>query len=485
MKKERIICIAAALLLTVTVVGTYVGSIVHKNTDNNILDVSQESDGSSTIDDFEITSSDGSITGQTGNTSSSDNSEASDISNESKVKENSEKEKSDDESSVSKQNSENEKSENKTSENESSDKQSTETGSENTPQENTTNNPENHGDQTLETDTPDESPNGNTTPSENQNPTQPDNPAPPSYVEDREEAKEIHLRSHHVSLKTGQSYDLNATILPEDTINKSYSYYIDDASVIEYTNGIIKAKKPGTANISFKTENGISANCKVDVEGVPTSARLNETNITLHMGDTYTLSAQTDIGNSNIPLSWNSSNENIVSVENGEYSTAKITAKKAGTATITVKTENGVTAKCSITVKDTQNTNVNNYNQYCDKVIELVNKERTSRGLPAVKKRSDIIPLANTRAKEISKLFKHSRPDGRSCFSIYADNNISYTSVGENIAGGQRTPEEVMNSWMNSEGHRNNILSETFDGIAVGCYEKDGYLYWVQMFIHG
>ena len=106
MKKERIICIAAALLLTVTVVGTYVGSIVHKNTDNNILDVSQESDGSSTIDDFEITSSDGSITGQTGNTSSSDNSEASDISNESKVKENSEKEKSDDESSVSKQNSE-------------------------------------------------------------------------------------------------------------------------------------------------------------------------------------------------------------------------------------------------------------------------------------------------------------------------------------------------------------------------------------------
>ena len=56
-------------------------------------------------------------------------------------------------------------------------------------------------------------------------------------------------------------------------------------------------------------------------------------------------------------------------------------------------------------------------------------------------------------------------------------------AAGENIAMGQRTPKEVMNAWMNSKGHRENILNTSFDTIGVGCYEENGTYHWVQLFI--
>ncbi len=56
-------------------------------------------------------------------------------------------------------------------------------------------------------------------------------------------------------------------------------------------------------------------------------------------------------------------------------------------------------------------------------------------------------------------------------------------AAGENIAMGQRTPQEVMNAWMNSKGHRENILNASFDTIGVGYYEENGVYYWVQLFI--
>ena len=61
---------------------------------------------------------------------------------------------------------------------------------------------------------------------------------------------------------------------------------------------------------------------------------------------------------------------------------------------------------------------------------------------------------------------------------------ISYRSAGENIAMGQRTPQEVMNSWMNSSGHRANILNPSFTTLGVGiAKDANGTIYWTQMFI--
>ena len=120
---------------------------------------------------------------------------------------------------------------------------------------------------------------------------------------------------------------------------------------------------------------------------------------------------------------------------------------------------------------------------YVDEVIRLVNVERANAGLPPLKKNGSVCQAANTRAGETAVSFSHTRPDGRSCFTILEERGISYTSCGENIAAGYRTPEEVVRGWMNSPGHRANILNEGFEEIGVGVAEVNGTIYWVQLFI--
>ena len=117
-----------------------------------------------------------------------------------------------------------------------------------------------------------------------------------------------------------------------------------------------------------------------------------------------------------------------------------------------------------------------------DRVIELVNQERTSRGLQPLLKHDGLMVAAAARARELSQRYSHTRPDGSECFTILWHLGIDYGYAGENIAMGQRTPEIVMNDWMNSSGHRANILSENFDYIGVGYTMVDGHPYWVQLF---
>ena len=117
-----------------------------------------------------------------------------------------------------------------------------------------------------------------------------------------------------------------------------------------------------------------------------------------------------------------------------------------------------------------------------DRVIELVNQERTSRGLQPLLKHDGLMVAAAARAKELSQRYSHTRPDGSECFTILWHLGIDYAYAGENIAMGQRTPEIVMNDWMNSSGHRANILNENYDCIGVGYTMVDGYPYWVQLF---
>ena len=117
-----------------------------------------------------------------------------------------------------------------------------------------------------------------------------------------------------------------------------------------------------------------------------------------------------------------------------------------------------------------------------DRVIELVNQERTSRGLQPLVKDDRLMVAAAARAKELSQRYSHTRPDGSECFTILWHLGIDYGYAGENIAMGQRTPEIVMNDWMNSSGHRANILNENYDCIGVGYTMVDGHPYWVQLF---
>ncbi len=123
--------------------------------------------------------------------------------------------------------------------------------------------------------------------------------------------------------------------------------------------------------------------------------------------------------------------------------------------------------------------------EFGEKVVELVNAERKKYGLEPLESDFDLKCAAFERAMELTELFSHTRPDGSSCFSILSEYDISYGTCGENIAAGQFSPESVMQSWMNSAGHRANILSEDFSKIGIGCYcdEDSTYgIYWTQIF---
>lgn len=120
---------------------------------------------------------------------------------------------------------------------------------------------------------------------------------------------------------------------------------------------------------------------------------------------------------------------------------------------------------------------------YAEQVVKLVNEERAKVGAEALTLDKGIEAAALVRAKEIEASFSHTRPDGRSFSTALTDAGIIFRSSGENIAWGQRSPEEVVNAWMNSEGHRANMLNTNFTKIGVGYYQNSaGRNYWTQLF---
>lgn len=119
-------------------------------------------------------------------------------------------------------------------------------------------------------------------------------------------------------------------------------------------------------------------------------------------------------------------------------------------------------------------------------VVDLCNSNRRANGVSNMLSLDPVLTVAaNIRAKEIYKSFSHTRPDGTSCFTVYSEVGYSYMAAGENIAAGYYSPESVMNAWMNSPGHRANILNTLFNRIGVACYEVPNSIYryhWVQLF---
>ena len=115
-------------------------------------------------------------------------------------------------------------------------------------------------------------------------------------------------------------------------------------------------------------------------------------------------------------------------------------------------------------------------------VVRLVNIEREKNGLSALKSDNEKLNrAADIRAEELTTSFSHTRPSGADCFSVLIERGIKYCAAGENIAYGYRTPAEVVEGWLNSPGHRANILTGSFTHIGVGYNENGNY--WVQLFI--
>ena len=121
---------------------------------------------------------------------------------------------------------------------------------------------------------------------------------------------------------------------------------------------------------------------------------------------------------------------------------------------------------------------------FAEQVVELVNAERAKVNLPALTMTTRLNEAALVRAKETVQSFSHTRPNGSSFSTVLKENGISFQGAGENIAWGQRTPEQVVNAWMNSEGHRANILNPRYTSIGVGYYLNGATPYWAQLFTY-
>ena len=119
---------------------------------------------------------------------------------------------------------------------------------------------------------------------------------------------------------------------------------------------------------------------------------------------------------------------------------------------------------------------------YARQVAGIVNRERAANGLSPLKYSDRLSEPALVRAKEIQSSFSHTRPNGSKCFTAITEAGITYRTAGENIAYGQRNPEEVMNAWMNSSGHRANILGANYEYIGIGVTYQNGTYYWSQFF---
>jgi len=121
-----------------------------------------------------------------------------------------------------------------------------------------------------------------------------------------------------------------------------------------------------------------------------------------------------------------------------------------------------------------------------DEVIRLVNVQRAQAGLQPLKKNWELCRVARYKSADMANkgYFSHTSPTYGTPFQMMENFGLRFTAAGENIAYGQRTPAEVMKDWMNSPGHRSNIMSGAYTEIGVGLAKnKNGVCYWTQMFM--
>lgn len=301
----------------------------------------------------------------------------------------------------------------------------------------------------------------------------------------------------------------------------------------------ITGKKAGTSKVYIK--NGKSETMTVNVTVKASDAPTNYgATSKLIKADKYDVSVKKNgqttvkITSANHSLAYKVGDSSVASVTAGKWNgnniSFKITGKKAGTTYLTVyrKNDKKVAANIKITVggqstassgnntkpstqKPTQDTKTET-NQvtvyrdpisgtyvvnvsgswgpdsentqpasgdYAEQMLALVNQARAEAGAAPLTLDSKLCDAADKRAEEITAKFSHTRPNGSDCFTIFSEYGISSHGGGENIAMGSTDVNAIFNMWMNSPGHRSNILDSRFKTIGIG---KCGS-YWVQMFL--
>ena len=137
------------------------------------------------------------------------------------------------------------------------------------------------------------------------------------------------------------------------------------------------------------------------------------------------------------------------------------------------------------TTTETTTNQQNTASSVATEVLNLVNAERAKQNLAPLKLNAQLSKVAQLKSEDMknNNYFSHTSPTYGSPFDMIKQFGINYSYAGENIAKGQKTASAVVNAWMNSEGHRANILNKNFTDMGIGYVNSGGTTYWTQMFI--
>lgn len=283
------------------------------------------------------------------------------------------------------------------------------------------------------------------------------NTAPTSYGST---SKLIKSDKYSVSVKKGGQSSIKIT-----SSNHSLAYKVGDSSIASATPGkwsgntikfTIKGKKAGTTYLTVyrKNDKSIAANIKITV-GEQNTAQTS----TVSKPSTQQSSQDVPVNGNEMTVFWDPTTNTMYIVTGGTYGDKTGTDGNSG---------NNNTAK--------PETSTGNY---AEQMLALVNQSRSEHGASSLTLDSKLCDAANKRAQEIATKFSHTRPDGRDCFTVLDEFGISCYGCGENIAAGSSDANSIFNMWMNSSGHRANILNSSYRYIGIGKYGN----YWVQLFI--
>lgn len=302
--------------------------------------------------------------------------------------------------------------------------------------------------------------------------------------------------------KTSVNVPIDYSVTVKVTGASNVKWSSDNESVAEVkadgASAKITGKKTGSATISAKV-GSTTLKCKVTVKKSFITPSAESVSVSKGKSKTITLkvsgSKDIAISNSNKDVcsaSWGKWDGNSIKltvkgkangsavikvyVKDYSKSTAQEISVKVGNAKdsggeiIEIIGDDGVTESSDVSVEE--------------QVVKLVNKERKAVGKTALQSDDELNEIAAMRAKEIAEKFSHTRPDGKSFSSALKDAEYSYAYAAENIAYNfSDSADGVVDQWMNSSGHKANILSGDVTKIGVGCYKSGKRYYWVQVFV--
>lgn len=324
--------------------------------------------------------------------------------------------------------------------------------------------------------------------------------------------EEIAVSDVNVKLKVNETKKINVIVLPDKADNKNVIWTSSDDSIVTVEAGLLTGKSVGECKIAVSSESAPAVSTTIIVEVIASAEGNNnaasttdadevgsETDAdeveeaaesTMHAnGAGQNDSADDDnneanTGNDNTADNNSAGNDNANSDSNGNNASGNNNVTTEATTEATTET----TAQENASNNNSGNAAGFNY-AYCEEVLKLVNQVRAEVGVAPLVMDYSMQKASDVRGKELATLFDHTRPNGSMCFTALDEAGISYMAAGENIAWGQRTPEEVMDSWINSEGHYQNIINPSYGRIAISCYyDPDSEMaawkgcYWVQMF---